>query len=305
MNIKHSVAELIGNTPMLYLNKLNSNAKIALKLESKNPAGSIKDRVALNIIEEAENKGLITPNKSTIIEPTSGNTGIGLAMICAIKGYKLILTMPESMSIERRKLLSFLGAELVLTNAAKGMNGAIEKANELKNSISHSVIAGQFENPANPQIHYRTTAKEIWDDTDGKIDIFIAGVGTGGTFTGITKFLKEQNPMLKAIAVEPYTSAVLSGEQAGIHGLQGIGAGFIPENCDTSLIDKVIKVKDNEAIDTAKLLAKTNGILSGISGGAAIFAALKEAELPENKDKLIVVIIPDNAEKYLSTKLFE
>jgi len=304
MNIKNNITEIIGNTPLVLLHTINNGAKIAVKLESSNPAGSIKDRVALNMIEKAEKENLITPNLSTLIEPTSGNTGIGLAMVCAFKGYKLILTMPENMSIERRKLLSFLGADIVLTDAKLGMKGAIEKAEELKNTIPNSMIMGQFINPANPETHYKTTAKEIWDDTDGKVDIFVAGVGTGGTFTGISKFLKEQNPNMQAVAVEPYTSAVLSGEKAGPHAIQGIGGGFIPDNLDTTLIDKIVKVKDEEAILTSKMLAKKEGILSGISGGAAVLAAIELSKLPENNGKLIVAIIPDNAEKYLSTTLF-
>lgn len=305
MNIKQDILKLIGNTPMVFLNKLNNGAKIALKLESFNPAGSIKDRVALNIIEDAEKKSLITPNKSTLIEPTSGNTGIGLAMVSAVKGYRLILTMPENMSLERRKLLSFFGAEIVLTSAALGMKGAIEKAEELQKSIPDSMIMGQFSNPANPNAHYATTAQEIWNDTNFKVDALVAGIGTGGTFSGIAKFLKEKNPNIKAIAVEPCESAVLSGEPAGVHGIQGIGAGFVPENMDTSLIDEIIKVNCNDAINTSRALAKEEGILSGISGGAALFAALEFASREENKDKLIVVIIPDGAEKYLSTALFE
>ncbi len=307
MNIKINALELIGNTPMVYLNTLAEGAlaRVALKLEKNNPAGSIKDRVAFSIIETAEKEGKITPMHSTIIEPTSGNTGIGLAMVCAIKGYKLILTMPESMSVERRKLLAFLGAEIVLTDTKGGMVGAIEKAKELHSEIKNSFIAGQFENPANPEIHYNTTAEEIWNDTDGKVDIIVAGVGTGGTLTGIAKKLKEKKSAVRSVAVEPFFSAVLSGENAGIHGLQGIGAGFIPKNCDTCFIDKISKVKDEEAIATARLLAKKEGVLAGISTGAAVFAAIEEAKLPENKDKLIVVIIPDSAEKYLSTALFE
>jgi len=289
----------------VFLQKLNNGAKIALKLESFNPAGSIKDRVALNIISDAEKNNLIVPGKSTLIEPTSGNTGIGLAMVSAVKGYRLILTMPENMSIERRKLLSFYGAEIVLTDASLGMKGAIAKAEELNKSIPNSMIMGQFSNPANPIAHYTATAQEIWNDTDGKIEAFVAGVGTGGTFSGIAKFLKEKNPNIKAIAVEPSESAVLSGEKSGVHGIQGIGAGFIPENMDTSLIDEIIKVNCTEAINTSKLLAKKEGILAGISGGAALFAALEFAQKEENKDKFIVVIIPDGAEKYLSTALFE
>lgn len=307
MNIKSNVIELIGNTPMVYLNKLGEDcvAKVALKLEGYNPAGSVKDRVALNIVENAEKLNLIEPKVSTLIEPTSGNTGIGLAMVCAIKGYRLILTMPASMSIERRKLLTFLGAEIVLTDPQKGMTGAIEKAKELQTQIPNSIIAGQFENPANPQIHYQTTAREIWNDTDGKVDMIVAGVGTGGTLSGIAKYLKEQKSSVLAIAVEPDNSAVLSGQKAGMHKIQGIGAGFIPKNCDVSLIDWVFRAEDEKAIEYAKLLAKKEGILAGISGGAAVYAALALAKLPENKDKLIVAIIPDSAEKYLSTSLFE
>lgn len=303
MNIKNNVIELIGKTPLVFLSNADSY-KIALKLESFNPAGSIKDRVALNIINEAEAQKLISPKISTIIEPTSGNTGIGLAMVCAIKNYNLILTMPESMSIERQKLLKQLGAQIVLTRASDGMKGAIERANELKNAIPNSYLAGQFINPANPQIHYNTTAIEIWDDTDGQIDILVAGVGTGGTITGIAKFLKEKNKNIQIVAVEPFNSAVLSGEKPSTHGIQGIGAGFIPEICDKSLIDEIIKVKEQEAIETAKTVAQTNGILMGISGGASVFAAIKTAQKLENKNKLIVAIIPDNAEKYLSTDLF-
>ncbi len=307
MNIKKNVLELIGNTPMVYLNATakDAGAKIAVKLERNNPAGSVKDRVALNIIKNAEKANLITPKISTIIEPTSGNTGIGLAMVCAVKGYKLILTMPDSMSFERRKLLSFLGAEIILTDAKAGMQGAIEKAEELHKNTPNSFIAGQFENPANPEVHYNTTAEEIWDDTDGKVDIIVAGVGTGGTLTGIAEKLKEKNPNIKAIAVEPFESAVLSGENAGIHKLQGIGAGFIPKTCNKNCIDKVVKVKADEAILTAKALAKEEGILAGISGGAAVFAAIEEGKSEENRNKLIVTILPDGADKYISTELFE
>jgi len=307
MNIKNSVIELIGNTPMVYLNKLNKDcfAKVALKLEGFNPAGSVKDRVALNIIQKAEDLNLIVPGVSTLIEPTSGNTGIGLAMVSAIKGYKLILTMPASMSVERRKLLSFLGAEIVLTDAEKGMQGAIDKAKELHSKIPDSMITGQFENPANPEIHYKTTAQEIWEDTDGQVDMIVAGVGTGGTLSGIAKFLKEKKSTLQAIAVEPDASPVLSGGKGAPHKIQGIGAGFIPQNCDVSLIDWVFRAEDEKAIEYGKLLAKEEGILSGISGGAAVYAALSLAKLPENKDKIIVAIIPDSAEKYLSTALFE
>ena len=307
MNIKSNINELIGNTPMVYLNELTSEsyAKVALKIESTNPAGSVKDRVALNILEDAEHKKLITPEISTIIEPTSGNTGIGLAMVCAVKKYKLILTMPANMSIERRKLLAHFGAQIILTNAEKGMTGAIEKAKELHEQIPESFIPQQFENPANPDIHYRTTAQEIWQDTDGKVSMIIAGVGTGGTLSGITRFLKEKNSSILSIAVEPANSPVISGGKAGLHKIQGIGAGFIPQNCDANLIDWVFKAEDEKAIEYAQLLAKKEGILSGISGGAATYAAVEISKLAEHKDKLIVAIIPDSAERYLSTSLFE
>jgi len=307
MNIKNNVIELIGNTPMVYIDKLNSEgyAKVALKLEGYNPAGSIKDRVAENIISKAEKLNLIVPGVSTLIEPTSGNTGIGLAMVAAIKGYRLILTMPANMSIERRKLLKFLGAEIILTDAEKGMKGAIEKAQELNKEIPESMIMGQFDNPANPEAHYKTTGEEIWNDTDGNVDIIVAGVGTGGTLTGISKYLKEKNSSILSIAVEPDSSAVLSGCKAGAHKIQGIGAGFVPKNCNVNLIDWVFRAEDDKAIEYAKLLAKEEGILSGISGGAATYAALSLSKLEENKDKLIVAIIPDSSEKYLSTALFE
>ena len=307
MNIKNNVIELIGNTPMVYIDKLNSEgyAKVALKLEGYNPAGSIKDRVAENIISKAEKLNLIVPGVSTLIEPTSGNTGIGLAMVAAIKGYRLILTMPANMSIERRKLLKFLGAEIILTDAEKGMKGAIEKAQELNKEIPESMIMGQFDNPANPEAHYKTTGEEIWNDTDGNVDIIVAGVGTGGTLTGISKYLKEKNSSILSIAVEPDSSAVLSGCKAGAHKIQGIGAGFVPKNCNVNLIDWVFRAEDDKAIEYAKFLAKEEGILSGISGGAATYAALSLSKLEENKDKLIVAIIPDSAEKYLSTALFE
>lgn len=307
MNIKENVIELIGNTPMVYINKLNIDgfAKVALKLESFNPAGSVKDRVAFNIIKKAEELNLIVPQISTIIEPTSGNTGIGLAMVCALKGYRLILTMPASMSVERRKLLSFLGAQIVLTEPEKGMSGAIEKANELHSQIKDSFIPGQFENPANPEIHYKTTAEEIWNDTDGKIGMIVAGVGTGGTLSGIAKYLKEKNPEILSIAVEPDASPVLSGGKPNLHKIQGIGAGFVPKNCNMQLIDWVFRAEDEKAIEYAQKLAKEEGILSGISGGAAAYAALSIAKLKEHKDKLIVAIIPDSAERYLSTSLFQ
>ncbi len=301
MKIANNMTELIGNTPLVKINKL-TNANIYAKVEYFNPAGSIKDRPALNMIKKAEQKGLI--NKDTvIIEPTSGNTGIGLAMVCAIKGYRMILTMPETMSLERRKLLKAYGAELVLTDGAKGMQGAVDKAIELSNEYPNSFIPQQFNNPANPASHVETTAEEIWNDTDGKVDIVVAGVGTGGTITGIAKGLKSHNPNIIAIAVEPESSQVLAGQQAGIHKIQGIGANFIPQNFDPNVVDEIFPVSDENAIDTAKKLATQEGILCGISSGAAMYAALKIAENQENKN--IVVILPDSGERYLSGTLFD
>lgn len=296
MNVKNNILETIGNTPLVKINKL-TNGKIFAKLEKFNPAGSIKDRPALNMIEDAERKGLI--NKDTvIIEPTSGNTGIGLALVCAVRGYKLILTMPETMSIERRKLLSAYGAEIILTEGSKGMQGSVDKANELAKEFSNSFIPQQFNNPANPNIHYEITAEEIWKDTDGKVDIIVAGVGTGGTISGISKKLKEYNSEIISVAVEPESSPLLSKGIAGPHKIQGIGANFIPENFDKKVVNKIYVVSDNDALDTTKLLATKEGIFCGISSGAAMFAAIKIAE--ENPDKNIVVILPDGGEKYLS-----
>lgn len=305
MNIAENVFELIGNTPLVKINKLNNgNAVIAVKLESFNPGGSVKDRPALNMIEQAEKQGLV--NKDTvIIEPTSGNTGIGLAMVCAVKGYRMILTMPETMSIERRKLLAAYGAEIVLTEGARGMQGAVEKAEELHREIKNSFIPQQFNNPSNPEIHEKITSGEIWHDTDGKVDIVIAGVGTGGTICGIARGLKKRNPLIKAVAVEPYSSQVLAGKSAGSHGIQGIGANFVPENFDRSVVDEIFPVKDENAIETARELAKREGILCGISSGAAMFAAMEISKRSENKGKLIVVILPDTGERYLSSALFE
>lgn len=305
MKIAENMIELIGNTPLVKINKLNKgNALIAAKLECKNPAGSVKDRPAYNMIYQAEKAGKI--NKDTvIIEPTSGNTGVGLAFVCAIKGYKMILTMPETMSIERRMLLKAYGAELVLTDGAKGMQGAVDKAEELHKKYPNSFIPQQFNNPANPQIHYQTTAEEIWNDTDGKVDIVVAGVGTGGTICGISKKLKEKNKNIVAVAVEPFDSQVLAGKPAKPHKIQGIGANFVPENFDKSVIDEIFPVKNDDAIETAKKLAKEEGMLSGISCGANMFAALELSKRPENRDKLIVVILPDFGERYLSCGLFD
>ncbi len=304
MKIADNMLELIGNTPLVRINKLNNgNAAIAAKLECKNPAGSIKDRPAYNMILDAEKRGLINKD-TTIIEPTSGNMGIGLAFICAIKGYKLIITMPDTMSIERRQLMRAFGAELILTEGSKGMQGAVEKAEELHNKINNSFIPQQFQNPANPEIHYLTTAEEIWEDTDGKVDIIVAGVGTGGTISGISKALKEKNPNIKSVAVEPFSSRVLAGQKAAPHKIQGIGANFIPKNYDNSVIDEIIPVKNEDAFEMARNLATTEGIFAGISGGANMLAALELSKRPENKGKLIVTILPDSGEKYLSSGVF-
>lgn len=307
MKVAKNLCELTGNTPLVEINKLNKDgyAKIYAKLECFNPANSIKDRVALNMIKEAEKRGEIAPDKTTIIEPTSGNTGIGLAWVCAIKGYRLIITMPDTMSIERRMLMKAYGAELILTEGSKGMKGAIEKAEELNASIKNSIIIGQFTNPDNPKAHEKTTAVEILNDTDNRVNILVAGVGTGGTITGISRTIKKELPNFKAIAVEPETSAVLSGEPSGPHKIQGIGAGFIPKILDTNVINEIIKVSNEDAIETSRRLAKEEGILCGISSGAAMFGALKVSKRPENKDKIIVVILPDYGERYLSSVLFE
>lgn len=304
MKIADNILETIGHTPLVKINRMNDgSAEIVVKLEKQNPAGSVKDRPALNMIEKAEREGLI--NKDTvIIEPTSGNTGIGLALVCAIRGYRMILTMPETMSLERRKLLAAYGAELVLTDGQKGMQGAVDKAEELHREIKNSFIPQQFANPANPEAH-ALTAEEIWNDTDGKVDIVVAGAGTGGTICGISKALKEKNPNIKAVAVEPYESQVLKGEKADAHKIQGIGANFVPENFDKNLVDEIIPVKSDEAILTARRLAKEEGILAGISSGAALLAAIELSKRPENKEKLIVVILPDSGERYLSSELFE
>lgn len=303
--IFNNITELIGHTPLVRLNKINKGkATVLAKLESFNPGGSVKDRIALAMIMAAEKEGLIIPG-SIIIEPTSGNTGIGLAMVCAAKGYKLILTMPESMSIERRKILLAYGAELVLTPATEGMKGAIARATELAKQNPGSFIPQQFQNKANPQIHRETTALEIWEDTDGKVDIFVAGVGTGGTVTGVGEVLKSKKPGLKVYAVEPAGSPVLSGGNPGPHKIQGIGAGFVPDILNTSVYDEVIKVEIEDAVAAAKNIATCEGIFVGISSGAALWAALELSEKPENVGKVIVVVLPDTGERYLSTVLFE
>ena len=302
MKIYNSVAEIIGNTPLLKIDT-DTNADVFAKLECFNPAGSAKDRVAYSIIKDAEEKGILKKG-STIIEPTSGNTGIGIAAIGVSRGYRVIIVMPDTMSVERRKLMTAYGAELVLTDGSLGMNGAIEKANELQKEIPNSVVAGQFVNPANAMAHYKTTGPEIWSDTDGKVDVFVAGVGTGGTITGVGEYLKERNPNIEIVAIEPDTSAVLSGESAGAHKLQGIGAGFIPEVLNTEIIDKIIKVSADDAYEATRNLAKTQGVLVGISSGAALFGALTLAEKEEYKGKNIVVLLPDTGDRYLSTDLF-
>lgn len=308
MRIFNDITELVGGTPLLRLKNTERNNKInaalLAKLEYLNPAGSVKDRVGVNMVRTAQREGRILPG-ATIIEPTSGNTGIGIAMAAVSKGYRAILTMPESMSVERRKLLAAYGAEIVLTDAKLGMNGAIAKAYELAEQIPGSVILGQFENPANPEAHYTSTGPEIYNDTDGKVDIVVAGVGTGGTITGVAKYLKELKPETKIVAVEPAKSAVLSGEHPGAHGLMGIGAGFVPDTLDRTLIDEIITVYEEDAYTAARELAHDEGFLSGISGGAALYAAIMVAKRPENAGKCIVVILPDNGERYLSTPLWE
>lgn len=307
MKVYKSVVDLVGGTPLLearnFSERNNADAKILVKLEYLNPAGSVKDRVAKAIIEDAENKGVLKKN-SVIIEPTSGNTGIGLASVAAAKGYRVIITMPDTMSVERRNTLKAYGAELVLTDGAKGMKGAIEKADELAAKIENSFIAGQFVNPVNPMTHELTTGPEIWNDTDGGVDIFVAGVGTGGTVTGVGKYLKSKNPNIKVVAVEPSGSPVLSEGRAGAHGIQGIGAGFVPDTLDTGIYDEVITVDENEAYDMGRCFASSEGILVGISSGAALHAAVKLAQRPENKGKTIVTLLPDTGDRYLSTPMF-
>jgi cysteine synthase len=303
MKVYNNISETIGKTPLVKLNRTvkNDSVNVLVKLEFFNPTSSIKDRIAVNMIDDAEKNEELKPG-GTIIEPTSGNTGLGLAMVAASRGYKLIITMPETMSVERQKLMKQLGAEIILTEGAKGMGGAIKMAEKIV-SDTGAFMPQQFNNPSNPDIHYKTTGPEIWEDTDGKIDIFIAGIGTGGTITGAGKYLKEKNPNIVIVGIEPRTSAVLSGEEPGKHGIQGIGAGFIPDVLKTDLLDKIIKVADSDALKTSKELAVNEGILCGISGGAAGFAALHMAEKEKNKN--IVVIIPDTGERYLSTALFE
>lgn len=305
--IHQQLTELIGHTPLLELQKLarlhQSKARIIAKLEYFNPGGSVKDRVALAMIEDAERRGILKPG-AVIIEPTSGNTGVGLAWVAGVKGYKTILTMPETMSLERQNLLKAMGAQLVLTSGEKGMSGAIEKANELRDSTPGAVILQQFENPANPEAHVRTTAEEIWADMDGQVDVFVAGVGTGGTLSGTGRGLKAHNPAVEIIGVEPDSSAVLSGDKPGLHKIQGIGAGFVPKTYDASVVDKVIRVADDDAIRTGRELSLQEGLLTGISSGAAVFVALQLARQPEYAGKNIVVLLPDTGERYLSTVLY-
>ena len=307
MTVYKAISDLIGNTPLVELTHIEEkeglDASVVAKVEFFNPAGSVKDRIAKKMIEDAEKKGLIKPG-ATLIEPTSGNTGIGIASVAAAKGYKAIMTMPETMSVERRNLLKAYGAKVVLTDEKTGMKGAIAKAKELAATIPNSFIPSQFENPSNPQAHYESTGPEIWKDTEGKVDIFVAGVGTGGTVSGTGKYLKDQNPNVKVIAVEPATSPVLSQGYAGPHGIQGIGAGFVPNTLDTSVYDEVFTVTNEQAYETGRLIAHNEGMLVGISSGAATYAAIQIAKRPENKGKTIVVLLPDTGERYLSTPMF-
>ncbi len=306
-NIHQNLLSLIGNTPLMEVQNIareeNLKARVIVKIESRNPGGSVKDRIALAMVEDAEKQGMLKPG-GILIEPTSGNTGIGLAWVASVKGYKLILTMPETMSTERMKLLKALGATLVLTPGNEGMAGSVAKARELKDKTPGAIILGQFDNPANPEVHIRTTAEESWRDTDGKVDIFVACVGTGGTLSGTAEGLKRHNPRIKAIAVEPLASPLLSGGKAGSHRIQGIGANFIPNNYHAEVVDEIIQVSDEAAMQATRLLAQKEGLLTGISSGAAFHAALQTARLPENEGKMIVVLLPDTGERYLSTELF-
>ncbi len=307
-NIYTSIDQLIGHTPLLELSHIEKaeglRARVLAKLESFNPGGSAKDRIARAMLDAAEEAGVLTPGEGTVIEPTSGNTGIGLAMVAAARGYRAVIVMPDTMSIERRRLVAAYGAEVVLTPGAKGMAGAIERANELARSIPQSIVAGQFDNPANPNAHRTTTGPEIWEDTDGNVDILVAGVGTGGTITGAGSYLKEKNPALKVVAVEPQASPVLSGGAAGPHKIQGIGAGFVPQVLDTAIYDEIVTVSAEDAFATGRMLGAHEGVLAGISSGAALWAALEEAKKPENEGKTIVVMLVDTGERYLSTDLF-
>ena len=307
-NIKKSASELIGKTPLLEVSKYQKSvgvedARILVKLEYFNPAGSVKDRVALQMIEDLEESGTIKPG-ATLIEPTSGNTGIGIAAVAAAKGYKVVITIPETMSVERRNIIKAYGAEIVLTEGAKGMKGAIAKAEEIQKETPGSVILGQFVNPSNPKVHKNTTGPEIWEDTDGQVDIFVAGVGTGGTVTGVGEYLKSKNPDVKIVAVEPKDSPVLSEGRAGAHKIQGIGAGFVPEVLNTKIYDEVLPISNEDAFETGKAIAKTEGVLVGISSGAALYAAKELAKRPENKGKTIVALLPDSGDRYYSTALF-
>lgn len=307
MNIHHSITDLIGGTPLLELRRYGHDhglgAMLLAKLERSNPAGSAKDRVALHIIETAEREGKLEPG-ATIVEPTSGNTGIGLAAVAAARGYRVILTMPETMSVERQALIRAYGAEIVLTPGGMGMQGAVDRANELAADIPGALLAGQFDNPANPEAHYQTTGPEIWTDTDGKVDIFVAGAGTGGTLTGTGRYLKEQKPAVQVVAVEPAASPLLTQGHAGPHGLQGIGANFVPGNLDRSLLDEILPVTDQDAYETGRELARREGLLVGITSGAVVWAAARLARRPENRDKVIVALLPDSGERYLSTAMF-